>query len=262
MIKRKEGFLQGMIYLMISQVVIKILGMIYSLYLTNKKGFGDEGNAICVAGFQVYALFLGICAIGIPNSVSKLVSESAAIEDQEGCRRILKVSLIVFTTIGFVFCFVLYNEADFIANRILCISSSKDILKILAPSIVFSTMESVYRGYFNGINQISISSKSIVLEQILKTILTLILVEQIGKLTNYHTNLMAKGAMLAASIATFASFLYSFIKYKITNSHIEKKIVKKRSGEFPKCKWYFKRIIENSNTNLFNNGYYDITKQY
>ena len=44
---KTENFLQGVLALMLSQITIKILGMIYSLYLTNKSGFGDKGNAIC-----------------------------------------------------------------------------------------------------------------------------------------------------------------------------------------------------------------------
>ena len=42
----KQGFLQGVITLMFSQVLIKLLGMVYTLYLTNREGFGDKGNGI------------------------------------------------------------------------------------------------------------------------------------------------------------------------------------------------------------------------
>ena len=61
---------------MLSQVIIKIIGLIYKLYLTNKKGFGDMGNAIYGSSFQIYALFLTISSIGVPNAISKLVSHS------------------------------------------------------------------------------------------------------------------------------------------------------------------------------------------
>ena len=44
---------------------------------------------------------------------------------------------------------ILYFGADFISENILSIPESSDILKILAPSIVFSTTEAVFRGYFN-----------------------------------------------------------------------------------------------------------------
>ena len=52
----KESFMQGVLALMFSQVFIKLLGYVYRCYLTNRPGFGDPGNAIYSAGFQIYAL--------------------------------------------------------------------------------------------------------------------------------------------------------------------------------------------------------------
>ena len=52
--RKKETFFQSIVALMLSQVIVKILGLVYKLYLTNKQGFGDEGNAITSAAFQVY----------------------------------------------------------------------------------------------------------------------------------------------------------------------------------------------------------------
>lgn len=40
--EKKEGFMQSVIALMFSQVLIKILGLVYKWYLTNKEGFGDK----------------------------------------------------------------------------------------------------------------------------------------------------------------------------------------------------------------------------
>ena len=85
--KKKIGdFLSGIIVLMFSQVIVKILGMIYSLYLTNKQGFGDSGNAIYTSSYQIYAIFLTISSIGIPNAVSKLVAENLSIGDIKGAK--------------------------------------------------------------------------------------------------------------------------------------------------------------------------------
>ena len=36
---KKESFMQGVLAIMFSQVLIKILGLAYKLYLTNKRGF-------------------------------------------------------------------------------------------------------------------------------------------------------------------------------------------------------------------------------
>lgn len=76
---KKETFMQGVITLIFSQVLIKLLGLIYTLYLTNREGFGDKGNGIVAAGYQIYAMLLTISSIGVPNAISKLVSERVAL---------------------------------------------------------------------------------------------------------------------------------------------------------------------------------------
>ena len=63
---KSETFLQGILVLIFSQVLIKVLGLVQTLYLTNRKGFGDAGNAIYMGSYQIYALLLSISSIGIP----------------------------------------------------------------------------------------------------------------------------------------------------------------------------------------------------
>lgn len=76
---KKETFLQGVVTLIFSQVLIKLLGMVYTLYLTNRSGFGDKGNGIVAAGYQIYAMLLTISSIGVPSAISKLIAERVAI---------------------------------------------------------------------------------------------------------------------------------------------------------------------------------------
>lgn len=78
-VNKAEGFMKSVLVLMISQVAIKLLGFVYRVYLTNRQGFGDEGNAIYSGGYQIYALLLTISSIGVPNAISKLVSEKVAV---------------------------------------------------------------------------------------------------------------------------------------------------------------------------------------
>lgn len=76
---KSEGFMKSILVLMVSQVLIKILGFVYRVYLTNREGFGDEGNAIYSGGYQIYAILLTISSIGVPNAISKLISEKVAL---------------------------------------------------------------------------------------------------------------------------------------------------------------------------------------
>lgn len=83
---KSEGFMKSVLILMISQVFIKLLGFVYRVYLTNREGFGDEGNAIYSGGYQIYAILLTISSIGVPNAISKLVSEKVAVGDKRRSR--------------------------------------------------------------------------------------------------------------------------------------------------------------------------------
>ena len=71
---KKSSFMKNIAILLIAHVFIKIIGVVNKIYLTNRDGYGDEGNAIYSSAFQIYALFLTISSIGIPTAVSKLVS--------------------------------------------------------------------------------------------------------------------------------------------------------------------------------------------
>lgn len=215
--KKKIGdFLSGIIILMFSQVIVKILGMVYSLYLTNKQGFGDSGNAIYTSSYQIYAIFLTISSIGIPNAVSKLVAENLSIGDVKGAKRVFRVSIAIFSFVGFLCSLVLYISSNFIAENLLEIEAASDILKILAPSIFFVSISAVIRGYFNGKQNIRISAMSLTFEQVIKTSLTIFIVEFVSRKTNFNTEIMAKSAMIAASVATIFSFGYIFFKYILT----------------------------------------------
>ena len=212
---RKQSFMQGIMTLMLSQVLIKILGLIYKLYLTNKKGFGDAGNAIYNSGFQIYALLLTISSIGVPNAVAKLISEKLSVGDNRGAEKIFKVAFAFFSIVGFSGSLLLFFSSEFIANVWLQIPEAKLTLMILAPSIFFVSLISVLRGYFNGYENMRPMAASQTIEQFSKTICTIAIVELICFLMGYQetTGIMAAGANLATTIATFISFVYLFSLY-------------------------------------------------
>ena len=217
---KKEGFMQSVLLLMISQLAIKLLGLIYKIYLTNKPGYGDVGNAIGGSGYQIYALLLTISSIGVPNAISKLVAEKVVVGDNKGAHRIFKIALLTFGIIGFIGTMILFLGAGYIANIILQIPEAEMTLIALSPSIFFVTIASVMRGYFNGREKISVTAKSQTLEQIFKTLLTVIVVEIVGISTNLDTTFMSAGANLATTLSVLLSFGYLSIYYRIYKSHI------------------------------------------
>lgn len=219
--EKKQSFMQGIMTLMFSQVLIKISGLVYKLYLTNKNGFGDAGNAIYNSGFQIYALLLTLASIGVPNAVAKLISEKLSIGDNRGAQKVFKVSFAVFSLVGFVGSVILFFASEFLANEWLQIPEAKLTLMILAPSIFFVSLISVFRGYFNGYENMRPMAQSQIIEQLTKTICTVIIVEYICLSMGYQgtTGIMAAGANLATTIATFISCVYLFFLYSENNKN-------------------------------------------
>ena len=240
---KKEGFMQGVITLMFSQVLIKILGLVYTLYLTNRQGFGDKGNGICASGYQIYALLLTISSIGVPSAISKLVSERVAVGDNKGAHRIFKIAFATFAVIGLVGSLLLFFGANVIANQWLQIPDAEMTLVALSPAIFFVTVASVMRGYFNGRQKISVGAKSQTLEQVFKTLLTIIVVEVVAILSNVSTEWMAAGANLATTLATFLGFSYLFLYYRLERKEVATEIKNTVNYKYERVSTIIKRIL-------------------
>ncbi len=223
-IAKKETFMQGVITLIFSQVLIKLLGLVYTLYLTNREGFGDKGNGIVAAGYQIYAMLLTISSIGVPNAISKLVSERIAVGDHKGAHRIFKIAFATFAMIGLIGSLLLFLGAKNISNLWLQIPEAEMTLVALSPAIFFVAISSVMRGYFNARQNIKATARSQSLEQVFKTTLTIILVEMVAILSKASTQWMAAGATLATTLATFAGFGYLYLYYKMRRTEIAREI--------------------------------------
>ena len=222
----------NVVIILFAQIVVKLLGVIYRMVITNIDGFGDAGNGFYTAGFQVYTVLLAISSVGIPNAIAKLVSERAALGDYRGADRIFKSAFKMFSVIGLVFSAMLFFGADFVAQTIIGIPGVCYVMRALAPSIFFVCVSSVIRGYFQGLNDMQATSRSQVYEQIFKCGLTVLLVELCvgsmplimqllahytmlygGDMSKTPPEIMAAWANAASSIATAISFLYIVFYY-------------------------------------------------
>ncbi|MCI9247504.1 MAG: polysaccharide biosynthesis protein [Clostridia bacterium] len=227
-VKKKKGasFMKNVLVLMFSQIMVKILGFIYKLVITNFEGFGDTGLGYYSAGYQVYSLLLALSSIGIPNVVSKLVSERVAIGDNKGARRIFKICMTFFTIVGLILSVILFFGAETIARVVFNVPDTKYVMQVLAPAVVFVAASAVFRGYFAGLNDMKPTSYSQILEQFLNCVLSITFVYAlIGK----EPYIMAAGGNLSTTCAIVLTFIYLIAYYK------RKKIKVKRRQVSPEA---------------------------
>lgn len=206
--------MKNVLIILFSQVLVKIMGLVYRMVITNIQGFGDQGNGYYNAGFQFYTLLLAISSVGIPNAISKMTSERTALGDYKGAHRIFRSALILFSVIGIACSAILFLGADFVATRIINMERAKYVLMALSPSIFFVCVSSVIRGYFTGMSNMKATSTSQVLEQVFKCLFTVTIVYIMSRLVLFPSDAdlnsaaMAAGANFATSLATVFSCLY------------------------------------------------------
>ncbi|MDD2376657.1 MAG: polysaccharide biosynthesis protein [Clostridia bacterium] len=202
---RKQTFLKGVLIIMAAQILIKLMGFIYRIVLTNFEEFSDLGNSFYGSGFSVYAFILAIATMGIPSTISKLVSEKLAIGDKRGAHKIFRIAMVLFTFIGIIFSLILFFGSTYISNNILSNPGVKYTLMALSPAIIFVAMTAVIRGYFVGMQNMAEYSKAQILEQIVNSVFSIVFVVM---LLGRTPEIMAAGSTLATTLSTIMSFFY------------------------------------------------------
>ena len=237
---KKQSFMNGVLVIMGSQILIKLLGFIYRIVQTNFPQFADEGNSYYGSGYQVYAFILAISTMGIPNTISKLVSEKISIGDKRGAHRIFKTSFLVFVSIATIFSLGLFFGAEYISNNILNNPGVKYTLMSLSPAIIFVSMSAVLRGYFVGMQNVTEYSKAQIIEQVINCIFSLIFVVMLLGTT---PEIMAAGSTLATTVATSTAFFYLVLYYKKNRKEIWKEINESKVFAVESRKKIAKKII-------------------
>lgn len=241
--EKTPSFMMNVAIILFAQIMVKILGFIYRIVITNIPDFGDAGNGFYNAGFQVYTVLLAISSVGIPNAVAKMVSERAAVKDYRGAHSVFRSALILFAGIGIIGTGLLYFGADFIALKIMKMDGVQYVMRALAPSILFVCLSSVIRGYFQGLNDMQATSRSQMFEQIFKCTTTIIFVmlavgstpaamsfvsryflRYSGDLSKTPAELLAAWANAATAVSTLLSFVYLLFFYKKRQKGIMERI--------------------------------------
>ena len=240
--EKTHSFMGNVAIILFAQIMVKVLGLVYRMVITNIDGFGNTGNGFYNAGFQVYTVLLAISSVGIPNAIAKMVSERAALNDYRGAHRVFTSALKLFAVIGIICSVILFAGSDFIAVHIMNMDGAQYVMRALAPSLFFVCISSVIRGYFQGLSDMRATSFSQMLEQVFKCTLTIVFViltvgvmpkamQFLTRITLLYApdgvtppEIMAAWANFASSAATVISFVYLLIFYLKRRATINERI--------------------------------------
>lgn len=179
-------------------LVMRGVGMIFQVYLADKIGASSLGLYSLI--MSVYTMFVTLGSGGIRFAVSRLTAECSALKGN--IRKTVLTSLIYALVLGVFSAWLLFFGAGFIADRWIGMIEAVLALKILALSLPFISVSSVFGGYFTGVERVVRSVCVNIFEQLGRIALTVILLGRYGSLgITYICAALAASAMLGECIS-------------------------------------------------------------
>lgn len=219
---KKQSLIKGTLILGLAGIFAKFLGIFFRWPL--QMFLGDEGVGYYQMSYTLYMFYIA-AASGVPVAVSKMVSERNAKGDTDGAFQVLRKALLFMFIIGGGFSLVMIIFAK---QLVLFLKwDQKSIYSLIAISTapIFISVMSVYRGFFQGLQDMTPTAISQVLEQLGRIMGGILLVYiLIPKGIEYS----AAGAAFGACIGGIAALIYLFILYNNYKSRMYIKNVKRK----------------------------------
>jgi stage V sporulation protein B len=208
---KDNNFLRGAAILGIAGVIVKILGAIYRIPLSNI--IKSEGMGYYQTAYPFYNLLLTLSTAGFPVAIAKLVSEKRAIGDHRSAHKVFKVALLGLSLGGILTSlFVLIGGktiVKYIGN-----TNAYYALIALVPALLVVPIMSAFRGFFQGRKTMVPTALSQIVEQLFRVVAGLGLTVLLLKL-GYDIPMAAGGASFGGSAGGIAGALimmYIYIK--------------------------------------------------
>lgn len=240
--QKKQSVLNGAMMLMFAVMLVKVIGLLFKIPLTDM--IGGVGRGYFNSAYEIYTPIFAISMAGLPVAVSRMVAENIALGNYREPRMIRKVSQRLYIIVGVVGTLVLliaaFPYSKYVANE-----RTLPAVLAVAPSIFFCCFMSTYRGYYEGLRNMTPTAISQVVEALGKLIIGLLLakvvistgtsqyesgmlqsgnvsavvfgneVTSLAEANSVITPWAAAGAVMGVTIGSLAAAVFLTIYYKI-----------------------------------------------
>ena len=206
---KSNTFFGGAAILAVGIMVVKVIGMFYKIPLVWI--IGDQGTADFNNAYNIYAVLLTISTAGLPVAVSKLVSEASATGRHNQVRRIFRLALALFLTLGVLSFLIMFFRADWLAEMMHDTKAAPGI-RALAPAVICVGCLSAFRGYSQGHSNMTPTAVSQIIEALCKLVVGLGLAFWIIK-AGQGEDMAAAGAITGVTVGTIVALAYMVLNF-------------------------------------------------
>lgn len=217
--RKQQSFEYGAIILLCSTLLVKVIGAIFKIPLSNL--IGDLGFGYFSSAYDLFTPIYTLAMAGLPIAISRIVAENMAKERFNDVKKAFKVTSRIFIITGLIATLImLFFTPKFVESTD---STGKTIYSIYAivPALLVCCITSAFRGYYEGLRNMYPTAISDVIEALGKLILGYGFAYIVLKTTN-SVALSAAGAMFGITIGSVAAALFLFIRHKVKGDGITK----------------------------------------
>ncbi|WP_307507071.1 oligosaccharide flippase family protein [Paraclostridium ghonii] len=161
--------------LFLSNFIVRILGFLYKIFLSNNLSQVHLGIYHMVFNFLM--ICIAFTTTGIPTALSCLVARKKAFNDKHSTNALFISAIYISFFIAGLISLIVAISADILSLKLLHSNTSSIFILALCPSIIAITLSNIVRGYYYGIKQVDIPAISQILEQISKIVFVYLIVK-------------------------------------------------------------------------------------
>ncbi len=217
--RKKQNFIQGAVVLMAASLIVKVIGAFFQVPLQNLIG-GKESPAFGLfsKAYRIYTAMLVVSTVGLPAALSKMVAEATAYGREREVRRIVRVAGGIFIPVGAVCTLALVAGAETFASLIKS-SDARLAVMAIAPSVLMVSILSVFRGYYQGRNNMVPTAISQVIEALGKLFIGLALAGRAVGMGMPDASVAAM-TVLGVTLGEAAAVLYMLLQAAVTRRSV------------------------------------------
>ena len=210
-------------------IICRIIGLLYRSPLTGI--IGETGNGYYAPAYRYYQMILLISSYSIPSAVSKVISQRLATHQYKNAQRIFHCSIIYVVVVGGIASLFAFFGADFLIP-----GRAAMVLRTLAPTIFFSGLLGVLRGYFQANRSMVQTSVSQILEQILNAAVSMLAAWGLMQIFAGEDELTcaawgAVGSAVGTGVGVLIALAFMLMIYHMNRKIIRRRIERDRSRD-------------------------------
>lgn len=239
--KNSNNFVMQAGILAAAGIICRIIGILYRSPLAAV--IGDEGNGYYSSAYEIYTIILLVSSYSIPSAISKVIAQRLALKEYRNAQKIFRCAIGYVVVVG-----GLASLFTFFGAGLLVGGNSIPVLRIFAPTIFFSGLLGVLRGYFQAHGTMVPTSFSQIVEQILNAVVSILaaflLIKAVSDSdTTTQAVYGASGSAIGTGSGVIIALLFMLGVFLLNKEYINRKVKRDNSSQILSTGEVYKIII-------------------